>query len=154
MKLLFDAIVSDAQNKDFLTIDAYTPDGLKFYTRYGFKLIGRTGRLVLPLKRFPTATELRKLDIFYKMSTDWLMRLWFKKSQDTPEYQHKIYGTYEDQDAHDTPISDISVLLDSTDVIMYPDWMYAYSKKQRPFVLGCDQKDAKCFKLLKKIIGI
>lgn len=152
MVTLFDRIISDAENKDFVMIDAYSPDGLRFYTRYGFKLIARTGRLVLKLKRLPTIWELRKLDVFFKMSTPNLVRLHFKKSQDSPSYQHKIYGTLDDQEGLDVNVNDISVLLAPSTAIMYPDWMYKYSKQPRPFF--CANDNAQCLRHLRKLINI
>jgi N-acetylglutamate synthase-like GNAT family acetyltransferase len=153
MKTLFDQVVIDAKDKDFIMIDAYSPDGLKFYTRYGFKLIGRTGRLVFPLKRLPTIEELRKLDIFYKLSSSSHMKLHFKKSQDNAEFQKKMYGTLENQEWFELNVEDISVILDTSNVPLYPDYMYKYSKAPWP-ISDCKVKSIQCLKKLKILIGI
>lgn len=82
-----------------LIITGWSYDGLKFYLRYGFKLVGTTGFLVYPLVSLPTVPELRhfEYDMFHLRPSTFFReprRMDITKRQDNIGRLRSRYGKY------------------------------------------------------------
>jgi len=150
---LFNTIIQDAEKykADFIYISGYSKQGICFYFKYGFKLIGTTGTLCLPLKRFPTISDLRYIEKHMTTVTaknsfkiyNEIKRLHYSYKQDNEEKWKNLYCTFDDEvfsfACPDEPKefirkqSFVFPLSELKEMQKYPKWMYKFSKSKPSF---------------------
>lgn len=147
MVALFDAITTDArsQGKVFAEIKDFTAEGAKFYFRYGFKMVGSTQQLILPLQgRIPTVQELRDMEIAEWEKGGRKNKLYYTKESDNLERWREQYGSYNLFSAERMGKDPADVALiwhDFSDVKLFPDAMYTTQEEREAYLRAAEEED-------------
>ncbi len=133
MILLFNKIIRDARvsGKKFARISGFTNEGVRFYTKYGFKILGNTGTLVYPITSLPHVQNIRDVETRHHTLTSLHngkpFRIGFSKKKDTLERLQRTYGEYDVDTAEMLGVEpqEIGIVLtDFSNVKPFPNWMY------------------------------